>query len=141
MGRHGCSEAVRVYLKELRCLDAAVLSLLALLVFEYTSKSSAAWTRRYSVYLLYWYKCTNTDAKGADRTAALLFAVHAAGAALWMAPGTRVQRLLSQYLYLCTSKASKLSSAACAGSRVQRRIAHIDAAHAPVFVRVYQQSK
>jgi hypothetical protein len=34
--RHCCSEAVRGYLKELRCLDAAVLTLLALLVQKYT---------------------------------------------------------------------------------------------------------
>ena len=43
-------------------------------LFEYTAKSSAAWTRR---------------------TAALLFALHAAGSVLWLDAGTRVQRRLA----------------------------------------------
>jgi hypothetical protein len=47
--------------------SSQVLSLLALLVQKYKYCLGCPQRRRYSVYLLYWYKSTNTDAAARHR--------------------------------------------------------------------------
>ena len=67
---------------------------------EYRKKGQARPLKRCSVYLLYWYKSTKTDAVPEEGP----------GEGLEKLASCALRYLLRQYLCFCTSKASKLST-------------------------------
>ena len=67
---------------------------------EYRKKGQARPLKRCSVYLLYWYKSTKTDAVPEEGP----------GEGLEKLASCALRYLLRQYLCFCTTKASKLST-------------------------------